>query len=97
MPGSVYTPCIVASLKVPAMIVYDEKTKVLGTKLFPQHNISDLNSGIAFIIIIIVIIIIVIIIIIIIIIIIYYRIIKIKNQNLQQYVVKLCKENKTTT
>ena len=94
MPGSVYTPCIVASLKVPAMIVYDEKTKVLGTKLFPQHNISDLNSGIAFIIIIIVIIIIVIIIIIIII---YYRIIKIKNQNLQQYVVKLCKENKTTT
>ena len=91
MPGSVYTPCIVASLKVPAMIVYDEKTKVLGTKLFPQHNISDLNSGIAFIIIIIVIIIIIIIIII------YYRIIKIKNQNLQQYVVKLCKENKTTT
>ena len=89
MPASIYTPCIVASLKVPATIVYDVKTKVHGTKLFPQHNISDLNSGIAFIIIIIVIIIIIIII--------YYRIIKIKNQNLQQYVVKLCKENKTTT
>ena len=84
VPASIYTPCIVASLKVLATIVYDVKTKVHGTKLFPQHNISDLNSGIAFIIIIIIIII-------------YYRIIKIKNQNLQQYVVKLYKENKTTT
>ena len=41
--------CTVASLKVPTMIVFDVATKVLGTELFPQHNIADLNSGISFI------------------------------------------------
>ena len=30
------------------MIVFDVATKVLGTELFPQHNIADLNSGITF-------------------------------------------------
>ena len=28
------------------MIVYDVVTKLLGTELFPQYNIADLNSGI---------------------------------------------------
>ena len=32
------------------MIVYDVATKVLGTELFPQHNIADLNSVITFIV-----------------------------------------------
>ena len=32
------------------MIVYDVATKVLGTELFPQHSIADLNSGITFIV-----------------------------------------------
>ena len=41
--------CTVASLKVPTMIVFDVATKVLGTELFPQHNIADLNSGTSFI------------------------------------------------
>ena len=42
--------CIVASLKVPAMIAYDVATKVLDTELFPQYTIADLNSGITFIV-----------------------------------------------
>ena len=41
--------CIVASLKVPAMIAYDVATKVLDTELFPQYTIADLNSGITFV------------------------------------------------
>ena len=45
LPGFIDT-LAVASLKVPAMIVYDVATKVLDTKLFPQHTIADLNSGI---------------------------------------------------
>ena len=32
------------------MIIYDVATKVLGTELFPQHSIADLNSGITFIV-----------------------------------------------
>ena len=28
------------------MIFSDVATKVLGTELFPEHNIADLNSGI---------------------------------------------------
>ena len=32
------------------MIVYGVVTKVLGTELFAQHNIADLNSDIAFIV-----------------------------------------------
>ena len=47
LPGFIDT-LAVASLKVPAMIVYDVATKVLDTKLFPQHTIADLNSGIHF-------------------------------------------------
>ena len=31
------------------MIVYDTRTKVLSTELFPQHNIVYLNFGITFI------------------------------------------------
>ena len=31
------------------MIVYDVATKVLDTEKFPQHTISGLNSGIAFV------------------------------------------------
>ena len=42
--------CTVASLKVPAMIVYDMVMNVLDTKWFPQHNIADLISGITFIV-----------------------------------------------
>ena len=30
--------CAVASLKVPAMIIYD-----VGTEEFPQHNVADMN------------------------------------------------------
>ena len=36
----------VASLNVPAMIVCEVARKVTNTKLFPQHNIADLNPGI---------------------------------------------------
>ena len=32
------------------MIIYDVTTRVLGTELFPKHDISDLNSGITFIV-----------------------------------------------
>ena len=32
------------------MIVYDAATEVLGTELFPQHKIADLNSGTTFIV-----------------------------------------------
>ena len=42
--------CAVASLKVPAMIIYDMVMNVLDTKWFPQHNIAGLISGIAFIV-----------------------------------------------
>ena len=42
--------CTVASLKVPAMTVYDVATMVLGTELFPQLKITDLNSGITVIV-----------------------------------------------
>ena len=34
---------LVASLKIPAMII-------CGTESFPQHNMADLNSGITFIV-----------------------------------------------
>ena len=51
-PGLINTLCTVASLKVPAMTVYDVETKVLGTELFAQHNIADIycfiQSGEAF-------------------------------------------------
>ena len=50
LSGLTNTLCTVASLKVPAMSVYDVATMVLDTELFPQHNIADLNSGIAFIV-----------------------------------------------
>ena len=50
LPGLIDTLCTVASLKVPAMIVHDVATKVLGAVEFPQHNIADLNSGITFIV-----------------------------------------------
>ena len=46
LPGLINTLLTVASLKVPAMTVYDVATKVLDTEVFPQHNIADLNSGI---------------------------------------------------
>ena len=42
--------CTVASLKVPAMIVYDMVMNVLDTKWFPQHNIAGLISGITFVV-----------------------------------------------
>ena len=45
LPGLIDTLCTVARLKVPAMIVFDVVTKVLGTEEFPQHNIAELNSG----------------------------------------------------
>ena len=45
LPGLIDTLCTVARLKVPAMIVFDVVTKVLGTEGFPQHNIAELNSG----------------------------------------------------
>ena len=32
------------------MIVCDKAAEVLGTELFPQHNITDLNSGITFVV-----------------------------------------------
>ena len=32
-----------ASLKVPVIIVYDVATKILGTELFPQHNIAKIT------------------------------------------------------
>ena len=41
--------CTVASLKVPAVIVYDVATKVLDTKMFPQHDIAGMISAIKFI------------------------------------------------
>ena len=49
LPGLIDTLCTVASLKVPAMIVYDVATKILGTEVFPQHDIGYLNSGITFV------------------------------------------------
>ena len=49
-PGLIDTLPTVASLKVPAMIVYDVATKVIGTEEFPQYNIAELNSGITFIV-----------------------------------------------
>ena len=45
LPGLIDT-LAVASLKVPVMIVYDVAMKVLDTKLFLQHNIAGLISGI---------------------------------------------------
>ena len=45
LPDLIDTLYTVASLKVPAMIVFDVATKVLGTEEFPQHNIAELNSG----------------------------------------------------
>ena len=39
-----------ASLKVPAMIVYDVATMVLDIEIFPQHAFADLISGITFIV-----------------------------------------------
>ena len=42
--------CTVASLKDPAMIVYDVTTKVLDTEIFPQGNIAGLISSITFIV-----------------------------------------------
>ena len=35
--------CTVASLKVPAMNVYDVATKVLDIEIFSQHTIANLN------------------------------------------------------
>ena len=49
-PGLIDTLPTVASLKVPAMIVYDVATKVIGTEEFLQYNIAELNSGITFIV-----------------------------------------------
>ena len=49
LPGLIDTLCTVASLKVPAIIIYNVATKVLDTELFPQHTIADLNFGITFI------------------------------------------------
>ena len=48
--GLIDTLCLVATLRLPAMIVYDVATKVLGTEVFPQHNIADMNSRITFIV-----------------------------------------------
>ena len=50
MPGLIDSFCTVASLKVSAIIVYDVATKVLGTEVFPQYDIADLNSSITFIV-----------------------------------------------
>ena len=50
LPGLIDTLRTVASLKVPAMLVYDMATKVFGIELFPHHNIADLNCGITFIV-----------------------------------------------
>ena len=44
------TLCTLAGLKVSAMAAYTVVTKVLGTEEFPQHNITDLNSSITFIV-----------------------------------------------
>ena len=43
-PGLIGTLCTVASLRVPAMVVFDVATKVFGTEEFPQDNIAELNS-----------------------------------------------------
>ena len=45
--GLIYTHCTFANLKVPPMIFYDGATKVLGTDVFPRHNIADLNPAIS--------------------------------------------------
>ena len=50
LSGLIDTLCTVASLTVPAMIVYDVAAKVLGTEEFPEHNIAELNSGTTFIV-----------------------------------------------
>ena len=39
---------LVASFKVPAMIIYDVATKALYAETFPQHDIAGLISGITF-------------------------------------------------
>ena len=49
-PDLIDTLGTVASLKVPAMIVYDVAIKVLGTEEFPQHKIAQLNSSATFIV-----------------------------------------------
>ena len=40
--------CAAAGLRVPTMVVYAVATKILDRELFPQHNITELNSGITF-------------------------------------------------
>ena len=42
--------CAVASLKALSMNVFDAETKILDTEKFSQHSITDLNSGITFIV-----------------------------------------------
>ena len=32
------------------MIVFEAETKLLGTKIFPQHAIPELNSGVTFVV-----------------------------------------------
>ena len=41
---------IIASLKVPAMIVYDVAMKVLDTESISQYNIAGLIPGVTFIV-----------------------------------------------
>ena len=46
LPSLIDIICTGAGLKVSAIIVYDLATKVLDTEVIPQHNITDLISGI---------------------------------------------------
>ena len=50
LPGLGDTLCMVANLKVPAMIVHDVATKVLDTEIFNQDTIAELTPGITFIV-----------------------------------------------
>ena len=51
LPGLIDTLLqTVTSLEVFSIIVFEAETKLLGTKIFPQHAIPELNSGVTFVV-----------------------------------------------
>ena len=47
LPGLIDTLLQSCQLEGSFFIVFDAETKALDTEIFPQHTISDLNSGIS--------------------------------------------------
>ena len=51
LPGLIDTLLqTVTSLEVFSTIVFEAETKLLGTKIFPQRAIPELNSGVTFVV-----------------------------------------------